>query len=59
MFISNMNYDYWHWPNVFKHEDLISLHDIFKETYNNNAIETPKAVNIIDKKLFKNLYFNE
>ena len=36
-----MNYDYWHWPSVFKHEDLITFHSIFKDTYNNDAIETP------------------
>ena len=33
-----MNYDYWHWPSVFKHEDLITFHSIFKDTYNNDAI---------------------
>jgi predicted 2-oxoglutarate/Fe(II)-dependent dioxygenase YbiX len=52
-----MNYDYWHWPSVFKHKDLISFHNTFKDTCNNKAVETP-AENATKKLILKMSYWS-
>tara|TARA_A100001011_G_scaffold365913_1_gene418005 strand:+ start:66 stop:629 length:564 start_codon:yes stop_codon:yes gene_type:complete len=41
-------YDWWYWPKVFSHGDLLELHDIFNKHSNEQAKDTP-AKNVTKK----------
>tara|TARA_B100000902_G_C26894492_1_gene709036 strand:+ start:21 stop:575 length:555 start_codon:yes stop_codon:yes gene_type:complete len=34
-----MRYDYWYFPKVYSHEDLIEIHDIFEKTSDSDGVD--------------------
>ena len=38
---TNRIYDYWQWPNLFNHKELVEMHDLFNKYHVQNAIDSP------------------
>ena len=34
-------FDFYYWPDVFSHNELIELHDLFNNTYDKDEVDTP------------------